>query len=332
MQKGSVYKKTFWLKFEISKIRCSVYFNEKSKKAIKADILIIPGLSEFIERYDFIAEKFAKENFRVAIIDLPGQGLSTRFGNPSTVIHVSDFELYFKAMNFLMKSLKFGLYRKTIFFGHSLGGLLILYYQIHSKKIDNFFIQPSMFIVMAPMMGLPISNLLAGLTVLINKFLIPLNLSNIGINTNLASIASFIGLAGKNVKNSVSKASDYWKKEENINYYGKETSEEALSYFEENKLLETEGPSWNWVSNAIFYCDKFFKKLTKKNINQPFLLFLADDEKVTDSSSQKKLVQKLSNVEEINLPSCRHDIIHEKEEVKVIFWKAIDNFVKKNLC
>ena len=76
------------------------------------------------------SEKFAKENFRVAIIDLPGQGLSTRFGNPSTVIHVSDFELYFKAMNFLMKSLKFGLYRKTIFFGHSLGGLLILYYQI----------------------------------------------------------------------------------------------------------------------------------------------------------------------------------------------------------
>ena len=332
MQKSSVYKKTFWLKFEISKIRCSVYFNEKSKKAIKADILIIPGLSEFIERYDFIAEKFAKENFRVAIIDLPGQGLSTRFGNPSTVIHVSDFELYFKAMNFLMKSLKFGLYRKTIFFGHSLGGLLILYYQLHSKKIDNFFIKPSMFIVMAPMMGLPISNLLAGLAVLINKFLILLNLSNIGINTNLASLASFIGLAGKNVKNSVSKASDYWKKEENINYYGKETSEEALSYFEENKLLETEGPSWNWVSNAIFYCDKFFKKLTKKNINQPVLLFLAEDEKVTDSSSQKKLVQKLNNVEEINLPSCRHDIIHEKEEVKVIFWKAIDNFVKKNLC
>ena len=115
MQKSSVYKKTFWLKFEISKIRCSVYFNEKSKKTIKADILIIPGLSEFIERYDFIAEKFAKENFRVAIIDLPGQGLSTRFGNPSTVIHVSDFELYFKAMNCLMKSLNFGLYRKTIF-------------------------------------------------------------------------------------------------------------------------------------------------------------------------------------------------------------------------
>ena len=99
-----------------------------------------------------------------------------------------------------------------------------------------------------------------------------------------------------------------------------------------NKLLETEGPSWNWVSNAIFYCDNFFKKLTKKNINQPVLLFLAEDEKVTDASSQKKLVQKLNNVEEINLSSCRHDIIHEKEEVKVIFWKAIDNFVKKNLC
>ena len=115
MQKSSVYKKTFWLKFEISKIRCSVYLNEKSKKPIKADILIIPGLSEFIERYDFIAEKFAKENFRVAIIDLPGQGLSTRFGNPSTVIHVSDFELYFKAMNCLMKSLNLACIAKQYF-------------------------------------------------------------------------------------------------------------------------------------------------------------------------------------------------------------------------
>ena len=81
-----------------------------------------------------------------------------------------------------------------------------------------------------------------------------------------------------------------------------------------------------------FIVINFLNNSQKKNINQPVLLFLAEDEKVTDASSQKKLVQKLSNVEEINLPSCRHDIIHEKEEVKVIFWKAIDNFVKKNLC
>ena len=38
MQKSSVYKKTFWLKFEISKIRCSVYLNEKSKRIINIDI------------------------------------------------------------------------------------------------------------------------------------------------------------------------------------------------------------------------------------------------------------------------------------------------------
>ena len=80
--------------------------------------------------------------------------------------------------------------------------------------------------------------------------------------------------------------------------------------------------------NIVNFSKNFFQIF----INQPVLLFLAEDEKVTDTSSQKKLVQKLNNVEEINLPSCRHDIIHEKEEVKVIFWKAIDNFIKKNLC
>ena len=204
------------------KKRCSEYINEKSKNPIKDDILIIPGLSEFIERYDCIAKKFVNENFLVTIIDLPGQGLSTRFGKPSIVIHFLYFDVYFKAMNLLMKLLKFGMNQKTIIFGHFLGGLIISYNQLHSKKIGNYFIQPSISIVIAPIMVLPISNSLAFLLVLINKILSLLNLSNIGINTNLASIASFIVLASENVKNSVSKASDYWKDKDNMNYYGKE--------------------------------------------------------------------------------------------------------------
>ena len=87
MSSKNNYKKIFWLKSKDFEVRCVEYYLPNNKIP-KGDILIIPGLSEFIERYEKIAERFVKNNYRVAVLDLPGQGLSSRFGNPKTVIHL----------------------------------------------------------------------------------------------------------------------------------------------------------------------------------------------------------------------------------------------------
>jgi len=330
MKSTKLYKKLFWLKSNKLKLRCAEYslFNSTPK----ADILIIPGLNEFIERYDLVATRLVNQNFRVAVLDLPGQGLSSRFGRPKTVIHLDKFSYYLDSMHLIIKSLKFGIERPLIFFGHSLGGFLSLYYQTQSNHAKlNYLIKPKFSIAMAPMMGLPVNKLLSIIIIFINKFLYLINLSNIGFNNYLAAFASFIGLAGKNVESSVSKASDYWKNKENIDYFGKETSSEALSHFKRNINLDTKGPSWNWVSNALMECKVLIKDIKNNNIKSPILMIIADDEYVTDPEAQKLAIKLLDKVEQINLPSCRHDILHEKEEVKKKFWCAVDNFITKNL-
>ena len=324
------YKKLFWLKSNKFKLRCAEYCLFKSIP--KADILIIPGLSEFIERYDLVAKRLVFQNFRVAVLDLPGQGLSSRFGNPKTVIHLDQFSYYLDSMHLIIKSLKFGSERPLIFFGHSLGGFLSLYYQTQSNHVkSSYLIKPNFSIAMAPMMGLPVTKLLSIIIIFINKFLHLINISNIGFNNHLAAFASFIGFAGKNVESSVSKASDYWKNKENIDYFGKETSSEALSHFKQNSNLDTKGPSWNWVSNALKECKILFKDIKNNNIESPILMIIADDEYVTDPQAQKLAITLLDKVEQINLPSCRHDILHEKDEVKEKFWCAVDKFISKNL-
>ena len=177
-------------------MRCAEYslFNSTPK----ADILIIPGLSEFIERYDLVATRLVNQNFRVAVLDLPGQGLSSRFGNPKTVIHLDQFSYYLDSMHLIIKSLKFGSERPLIFFGHSLGGFLSLYYQTQSNHANSsYLIKPNFSIVIAPMMGLPVTKLLSIMIIFINKFLHLINFSNIGFNNHLAAFASFIGFAGK---------------------------------------------------------------------------------------------------------------------------------------
>ena len=332
MSSNKIYKRIFWIKSKKFKIRCAE-FSLLKDKSFKGDILIIPGLSEFIERYEKIAERFVKNNYRVAVLDLPGQGLSSRFGNPETVIHVSKFKLYISSINLIINSLSLGKNAPLIFLGNSLGGFLSLYYQIIAKNsYDNPCSQPSITIAMAPMMGLPLSKNLSFIIIFINKILLLFNSSNIGISNNLASIASFLGIAGSNVKSSVSKSSDYWKNKDNINYYGQKVSEDALKAYNKNNNLETAGPSWNWVSCAIQACNYFFQNIRKINISTPTLILNAEDESVTDPLAQKKLISELKNVEEIVLPSCRHDIIHEKKEVKVLFWSSIEQFLNKHLC
>ena len=330
MKSKKFYKKLFWLKSNKFQLRCAEYYSFNSTP--KADILIIPGLSEFIERYDLVAKHLVNQNFRVAVIDLPGQGLSSRFGSPKTVIHLDKFSNYLDSMHLIIKSLKFGSERPLIFFGHSLGGFLSLYYQTQSNHVkSNYFIKPKFSIAIAPMMGLPVNKFLSTIIIYINRFLYLTNLSNIGFNNNLAAFASFIGFAGKNVVSSVSKASDYWKNKENIDYFGKETSSEALSHFERNINLDTKGPSWNWVSNALMECKGLINDIKNNNMISPTLMIIADDEYVTDPQAQKLAIKLLDRVEQINLPSCRHDILHEKEEVKKKFWCEVDKFMTKNL-
>ena len=328
MQGKQIKNRRFWLDSDDFKIRCSEYGFDLSEPI--ADILIIPGLGEFIERYDNIAYKFVEKNIRACVLDLPGQGLSSRFGNPKTVIHVDDFNIYNKSINLISSSLKLGKKRPVIFMGHSLGGFLCLNYQLNTHNRRNNLLEPSLTICMAPMMGLPLTSTIALIINIITKILKFFKYSNIGISSNLASISSYLGLAGKSVTESVSSASSYWKKDENIKYFGSKKANQALTHYINNIELDTEGPSWQWVSNAISETKRLSDNDLLKKIKNPTLMIIAKDEFVTDPKAQWKAVHELRFSEVLELQSCRHDILHEKDEIQRLFWKGIDQFLEKN--
>ena len=132
-------------------------------------------------------------------IDAGANYLSVHF---ETVIHLDQFSYYLDSIHLIIKSLKFGSERPLIFFGHSLGGFLSLYYQTQSNHFkSSYLIKPNFSIAMAPMMGLPVTKLLSIMIIFINKFLHLINFSNIGFNNHLAAFSSFIGFAGKKIIN-----------------------------------------------------------------------------------------------------------------------------------
>ncbi len=60
MSSKNNFKRIFWIKSKDFELRCAEYL--LNNKVPKGDILIIPGLSEFIERYDFIANRLISVN------------------------------------------------------------------------------------------------------------------------------------------------------------------------------------------------------------------------------------------------------------------------------
>jgi alpha-beta hydrolase superfamily lysophospholipase len=105
------------------------YWQAENPEAI---VILIHGFGEHISRYDHVAEKFTAKDISVLGVDLIGHGSST--GKRGHVDSIKDFYDTIDAMvNYAKQEtndLPFALY------GHSMGGNIILNYQLKNAESD----------------------------------------------------------------------------------------------------------------------------------------------------------------------------------------------------
>lgn len=93
----------------------------------KGTLLIVPGRTEYIEKYSEVARQMSLRGFASAAIDVRGQGLSPRPAHDRRIGHVDTFAQFqsdFDAMVDLATALD--LPRPWHVLGHSMGGLIAL--------------------------------------------------------------------------------------------------------------------------------------------------------------------------------------------------------------
>lgn len=93
----------------------------------KGTILIVPGRTEYIEKYSDVVRRMSLRGYGAAVIDLRGQGLSPRPAHDRRVGHVDRFDQFqhdFDAMVDLCTALDMP--RPWHILGHSMGGLIAL--------------------------------------------------------------------------------------------------------------------------------------------------------------------------------------------------------------
>ena len=104
--------------------RLRVCILESDRRAPRGSILLIPGRTEFIEKFFETAQDFRKRGYVVMIMDHRGQGLSDRLLDDPLKSWVKSFDDYVEDVAFVVNTLEAQLPRPHILVGHSMGGCI----------------------------------------------------------------------------------------------------------------------------------------------------------------------------------------------------------------
>ncbi|MGA9398021.1 MAG: lysophospholipase [Anaerolineaceae bacterium] len=116
-------------------------------KEPKAVVNLVHGLGEHSGRYQYVAEAFAKAGYVFNTMDLRGHGKSEGLRG-----YTPGFDTIITDIEFLVKSARTAYPgKKQFLYGHSLGGSLVLFYQLTSKhNVDGIISTSPLFKPGAP--------------------------------------------------------------------------------------------------------------------------------------------------------------------------------------
>ena len=91
--------------------------------AAKGTVLMLPGRTEYVEKYGVVAKEFAARGFAMMAIDWRGQGLADRLIDDARVGHIIDFPDYQKDLAVALDLIRdLGAPAPWHLIGHSMGG------------------------------------------------------------------------------------------------------------------------------------------------------------------------------------------------------------------
>lgn len=102
--------------------------NKYHRSRSKPLVVVLPGFSEFIEKYDHVVARITTRGYDAVIMDWPGQGLSGRFlADDATPVHAHSFDFHLECLFAVLAAVREKTGRRPlILLGHSMGGHLAL--------------------------------------------------------------------------------------------------------------------------------------------------------------------------------------------------------------
>lgn len=264
--------------------------------APRGSVILLPGRTEFIEKYFEVMRALNTRGFNVFCIDWRGQGLSAREAKNPEAGH-------YKSIDDLVDDLEAGLRQYTdrlpeprIVLAHSMGGAIAL------RALQTGKVKAAAAAFSAPMWGI------AAFT---------------GAAKNFARAMVAVG-AGQSFAPGTARK---WAVEP---FDGNPVTHDEARHTRCQRLIEKEprlalaGPTLAWVVASAAAMDGFAKPGALANVRIPVLVATASEEALVDNRAHDRIAAALPDATHITIAGAKHEILMERDELQRPFWEAFD--------
>jgi len=271
----------------------------------RGTVLLLPGRTEYIEKYGRMIAKLQTRNLNVVVIDWRGQGLSDRHDDRRDRGYVESFQHYQQDILATINAPEIrALQGPRLLFSHSMGGCIGL-----RALVDGLDVSAAVF--SSPMWGV------AGTSA--QKFALSM------INT--------LGRPFGRHKTLVhGRSPSYYVCE--TPFESNELTNDADHYAMFQSHLRSEpnlgqgGPTVHWVVEAIKEMDAL---MVSDVPNIPILTFLGTEEIVVDPEAIKLRAPTLPNTRFEIIENGKHEVWMETPKIQTQIWGIMDHFLDQIL-
>ena len=273
--------------------------------ATSKTIVILPGFTEFCEKYSAEILRFHNQGYNVLTIYWPGQGQSGHLGKDPLAVHCDDFANHLGALDAVMDVVGLGGH-DMVLFGHSMGGHLALRYAaLCGDRVRGV-------ILSAPMMAPPV------MPVWLVRF--------------ASAVLKGMGLARSHPPFHRVLSLDFVRhfRLDNVLTRDPKGYEEQFIWFDDAPELRRSGPTIGWV-NAAYSSTALYtlNPVWLETLAVPVLALVAGDERVVFGPATDMALLYIDDLERVDFPNARHELTRELPEVTGRLWLHVDAFLDR---
>ena len=279
----------------------------------RAICVVLNGHTEFLEKYQEVADELRARGFEVVSLDWRGQGASERsiYGNRAG--HVGNFEEYVFDLASLMLQAVEPIQRAlpkpvpVIALAHSMGAHILLRY-LHDHK-RRF----ACAVAVAPMLEIQTGKYSSAATRLITAF----------FNLRKPSTRLVFGIEERDPLEL--------QFEENAVTSDRARFERTQNLLKAQPFLRIYGPTFGWLGAAFRSMRRLKRKSFAEEITTPLLVFGAGRDRVVHVEAVRAFAKNLPNARYVEIEDAMHEILMENDSIRMRFWAEFDAFVNEQL-
>ena len=265
-------------------------------------VILLPGRSEFIEKYSETVQDLLARGFWVAAMDWPGHGLSGRPLSNRHKHHLTSFApLADDLKRFIGELDARGLARPRIILAHSMGAHVALRY-LHDcpDRVDGA-------VLSAPMVALTFAPFGRWLTQSLMRLAI-----TFGLGQRYAPGQTNYGAFQRSDANMRLLTSD------------PERFQIEHRWIGQNPDLALGGVTYGWLDAAMASIAEINAPGYAEAIETPILIVQAGADRLVDNARQEAFAGRLPNASFMRIEGARHEILNERDEYRDRFLAAFD--------